>query len=442
MGGKPGDPRLEQYSERHFRHSDYHVMKCKRKVEDLHILGAACKSASEAALLFSGFQQDMFQNELGDPRQVAEAKRDAAYDATEVLLASIVRMKLLTDAFHPTDDRSNSDSDFDDESNDGNGRDRDVLSQPAQVSDKQVLSKVARFMLLDHDPTNAQSAATGRNLTKQISQRAAFQEVGKLSEGIKCHIELGHNGLNKPEELLLMFLNGQQPCASEQPLKCLRFAYGVSLCDEHRCHLWTQEDARCKNALHPRKQFLCATHVCDVSNCEFPRTDVREGGSTELFCEHHACFKCIQLGCSPACLAEDEPPRNVCGNHPICWQTGCLELCAKSVGFCLEHKITRCTYVNHRGKQCPAPAVDRESRACLHHVEHFLEQRKKQEPGEEQTLQLQDADAEDDALALQAALQNRHKSGKHKRRSSKKDRESKHKRHRHEPKQGLHIMLL
>lgn len=118
--------------------------------------------------------------------------------------------------------------------------------------------------------------------------------------------------------------------------------------------------------------MFCTSHLCFFEGCDQPRlTRVTDGVATpenELFCASHACFHCVSIGQVPALEALDEPPRNVCENHPLCSVLDCLSLARKGEDYCGDHQLTKC-------KLCENWAIARDLPYCMHH-EFEMEQKK------------------------------------------------------------------
>lgn len=95
--GNPGDANLVPYSERALaQRADPNVGIKEREVHDLQDLRRACQRAQRSALLFQSYQSDMFDTSSAlDPDTVNKQQKAAAYEATEVLYAAIVRSHYL-----------------------------------------------------------------------------------------------------------------------------------------------------------------------------------------------------------------------------------------------------------------------------------------------------------------------------------------------------------
>lgn len=90
--GNPGDPSLVQYSERALAHrADPSVGIREREVQDLQDLPRACQRAQKSGSLFRSYHSDMFDNTGSNQSSTKNQQKAAAYEATEILFAAIVR---------------------------------------------------------------------------------------------------------------------------------------------------------------------------------------------------------------------------------------------------------------------------------------------------------------------------------------------------------------
>ena len=103
--GNSQHPDVVPYSESTLRSRDNGVLTQKKKIlEDFRDACRHCLVLSEHAQLFSSFRADMlndfggkFSQQLLDSHQQQKYRSKAAYEATEVMLSSIVREKLLAE---------------------------------------------------------------------------------------------------------------------------------------------------------------------------------------------------------------------------------------------------------------------------------------------------------------------------------------------------------
>ena len=80
----------------------------------------------------------------------------------------------------------------------------------------------------------------------------------------------------------------------------------------------------------------------------------------------HSCKRCLELNLVSD-LTIDDPPFNVCDNHPLCFFSNCL-CCPQSGGnYCQNHSIVRCTGITKKGKPCKGHARSRMMPYCSDH---------------------------------------------------------------------------
>ena len=367
--GTPGDPRLQHYSESSFKRADPARTKCHQALEELNDMATACKSLSKHALLFGSFRADMFGamplSPSVDSQDVAEdphkRQNRAAYEATERLLSTIVRAKLVADIL----------------SDAGSHLGRSIWAEPDDI-----LKGMSPLLTLDA-PNDARCPKT----QQLLSRRGLFSELPKLYSGLQHYIELDPR-YDDPAEMLFMFIKGLQPlprCAytlgsspdgEEQLCSNLSTCHEVGLCSEHRCFLilGRNQSERCPRPLAPGQRHLCSSHACMSTNfgiCGRLRLGLDYQGQTaQAFCELHCCFKCVQLGQSPAGEAQDDRPRHVCCDHPLCCE--CQELALPNEDYCVEHATPKCQHSHPSGVCCSKPAIARGLDYCEEHISAYL----------------------------------------------------------------------
>ena len=155
-----------------------------------------------------------------------------------------------------------------------------------------------------------------------------------------------------------------------------------------------KDDGRpCRNPVLPNRK-ACADHACHFGNCERTAGELLTGvqrvpcvavlchagemlrpfpvrrklPAPQVFCPDHACKQCIVLGrVSP--LAEDDPPRNVCSEHALCYQ--CDEFAIPGKDVCAKHDVKQCQYTSWWGGWgCYNAAIYGHS-YCADHLRYF-----------------------------------------------------------------------
>eukprot|EP00913_Durusdinium_trenchii_P019090 g17941.t1 len=88
------------------------------------------------------------------------------------------------------------------------------------------------------------------------------------------------------------------------------------------------------------------------------------------FCSWHACFVCLKEG-ARALEATDDPPRNACEKHALCWQ--CDELALPGRDACAEHDFIMCE-AKVNGEPCRNRAASSLRPFCKDHM-HLSQRR-------------------------------------------------------------------
>jgi AAA domain len=152
------------------------------------------------------------------------------------------------------------------------------------------------------------------------------------------------------------------PCKYSVDCDKLSIAPDPALCDQHRCLHTSVDQSRCGLPRKESCQYFCSEHCCRLPGCDSARL------GDQRFCVDHACKKCVSLGLS-AKLAADDPPRNVCEDHPICILPSCCEFCAKGEPYCPEHvRVSVCSAVNKKRQPCKGTAISRHIPYCKDHA--------------------------------------------------------------------------
>ena len=373
--GNSQHPRLQPYLERTCRNRDLGVTTHRKVLERLRDAGKACAKLCTFAQLFSSYRQDMFgQDGTNDEKQQKQRER-AAYDATEVMLACIVRAELLSQAY------------------DGDS-DADAVAKSAIA-----------ILLLDDDLDGGKC----RQTQKKMDRQEKFAELSKMHHGFEHYIDGNPHAYGDPAEMLFQWLKGVRPlpkCTwsdhdngnADEVCHELAFSHDVPLCNEHRCHmpLGADNTSRCDNALSIGN--LCNRHVCSSTQggqCQNTRIgiDVATGETRELFCNNHSCFKCVEGREVPAAVADDDPPRNTCRKHPLCYESECREVQVRGQDYCDVHSVVPCQFCGDR-------SLARDIPYCAAHVEAFFDA-----PRPQTTAQQSSSNDLDENPTLTAAVQ-------------------------------------
>lgn len=412
-------------------------------LQNLRDAGNACKALSKACLLFGGFRAEMFDessgglSQYGDlcEREVQKQQDRAAYEATERLLASAVRTKLLADmhigvfvkgggpkakAQHGEGDAKAKDNTCASEE-EGAGQSAERANVPAEqvLREEAAISEATAVLTLDEAED-----VCGRTTQKKLCPEDKFQEFQALHAGFQHYIELNPKQFDDPTEMLFMWLKGFRPlpkCTfvdSRLGTSCndLSVSEDVQLCNNHRCHLPIGSDrVRCGNAIGLGRRFLCDEHGCRSQwggVCEAPRMGIDGLGKTrEDFCRKHGCFKCVEAGDGPAGMAYDDPPRHTCLAHPLCLRPKCFELQKRGGDYCEAHSVTYCNFSLPNGWQCCNVAVAHDLPYCMEHAQIYFDATERRPRDGQQMTRDQSRAVMGDSAATRVASRNCDTSG-------------------------------
>jgi hypothetical protein len=344
IGGQCKDPRLAAYSERTAYEKDFQVSKCRATLQALQAIKTSINTTlTSNVAFFLHYQHRIFAS--GDEQEAV--RRQAAYEATDILMECIVRRQLLQQALVKLE--------CDIESNSANNEDDKGNSRSGGPSCNEV-AKTLSFLELP-------------NGNSFISQ---------LAEGM-AHYDLDHWG-----DVLEKWITGVSPrplCqfttgSDESRCKVLPMAPNPPYCHEHRCRFQSSSTddgnvERCSSSCGKEGVLYCQTHTC----CEDDCLSCRWAPVGEDYCLAHACRKCIEIGKVPAGLAMDDPPRNTCEDHPMCVTISCLNYCPGdgSSMYCPDHETVQCAATTKKGNTCRGKALDRSFPYCKDHV-HLVRQ--------------------------------------------------------------------
>lgn len=192
-------------------------------------------------------------------------------------------------------------------------------------------------------------------------------DIALLFDGIRHY-----DPLMDPAEILHHWMTGFVPLPACGVEHCEGISDGTSaLCSSHRCtYTGTADDGsarrQCQDVVVDDRKY-CASHLCTTSHCKQRRTS-----ESQLYCSTHVCFVCaadehVQV----AQEAVDEPPRNVCEAHPLCWAVAGDEYCVTPArpgeSYCEAHASMRCEGVGKDRKPCQAQAISRSEKLCFEH---------------------------------------------------------------------------
>ncbi|GMF43657.1 unnamed protein product [Phytophthora fragariaefolia] len=177
---------------------------------------------------------------------------------------------------------------------------------------------------------------------KQMLENA---DIRRLYNGIKHY-----DPKIDPHEVLYRWISGFRPlpaCAYTEPCPHV-CTESSNFCQDHSCKFTTNGEAFCRvGVVH--KRLYCEQHLCSAEKCKSCRIN-----ELQSFCEEHACFVCL-LHNEVAQVAVEEPPRNSCEKHPLCWGLDgmCSEVAEVNSSYCKAHaEDLYCKWISTRGEHC------------------------------------------------------------------------------------------
>ena len=321
IGGQCKDNRLVAFSERASYHSDTEVQSARWTVDRLNQLRESVQFTSDHYLAsFRSFYHRIFFGEDDDDR------RKALIEATQVLMECIIRSQKMQDiSDKPQDEKPQT---------------------PAETV------KAFDFLLVDSvtgkSSTAVENERNSRNGAALVPALAAGATAGRIE----------HWG-----DLLEKWLSGRVPlpcCTYSTDCQNLAVSPEVKFCSRHLCYYCEGND-RCTKARRDDTTYFCSKHACEAPGCQH-----KTFSDYQKYCHRHACWKCVQLGCT-AQIAEDEPPRNVCEDHPLCFFPGCIRLCEGSNNYCGDHVDLKCQAITKKKRPCKGTAISALIPFCDNH---------------------------------------------------------------------------
>jgi len=326
IGGTCKDPRLAQFSERNTFHADSEVKATQVIVERSNRLRDSVQAnLSGSVASFLSYKTLMFLE--GDET----ARRQAGNKATEFLMESIIRRRLLIDAC----------------------KDCENVEECTPAS---VIADLS-FMEIDQDRQAC------RQLKRLVESPASGSTYVTTLVGDSLHYQDKHWG-----DVLLMWLYGKKPLprcvhgrGENEPCNALALSPDIPLCDEHRCLFEMDFSNRCTSPCAGSGSY-CADHCCVKALCRARRLD-----GPHQYCDSHACKKCVELKV-PARPGLDKPPRNVCELHPLCTFPSCPQYCIPEGIYCTEHNVVKCMATTKKGNPCRGKPLSIYKPFCRDHL--------------------------------------------------------------------------
>ncbi|RLN63252.1 hypothetical protein BBJ28_00018439 [Nothophytophthora sp. Chile5] len=324
IGGGCSEPELEQYAERNAALWDPNVRDASKKIEHYQEL-------REDWHKFRDHFVAVFEAQNVAAALIAPSSADEARRTTKVVQTAVMPMsKVVATIMSLT-------KDFGEEVEE---KQPAVASTEDSDEDTDQSDSIAGGF-----KTGAASIETIQSVLKN-APTLTNEDIAALHKGIKHY-----NPEIDPHEVLYQWITGFHPlpACSYAPEPCSRICMDDSnFCEEHSCKFALDGDKACLDSV-VRKRLYCKRHLCSSEKCKDCRVH-----ETQEYCADHACFVCLELG-EVAGIAADEPPRNSCERHPLCWGLGgmCPELAEANMSYCKNHaEELYCKWVSQGDVKC------------------------------------------------------------------------------------------
>lgn len=328
IGGQCKDPRLAAYSESNAFQSDYEVRSAQKRVEKINLLKQSIQATLNGTLsTFFSYKLSMQSDDLDE-----QQRRKALIDATNGLMETVVRHHLLKEILDSINDDSN------------------VVS---------IASVLVEFSFLELESGQKPCAAV-----KQLVEDFCGQQfIRALVDGVSHYPQQEHWG-----DIMMKWLAGKKPVPRctfgiNGPNQCSKLSMSseIQLCDQHRCIFGNDKLERCMRPCANSTSVACSDHMCTVDRCQLFRLS-----EDQMFCQNHACCRCIAIGLV-ANRAQGRPPRNVCESHPMCLQPSCLNFCDTGNDYCAKHQVQQCMAMTKKNRPCKGNPISRLVPYCHNH---------------------------------------------------------------------------
>ncbi|KAG7382936.1 hypothetical protein PHYPSEUDO_004232 [Phytophthora pseudosyringae] len=328
IGGGCSEPELEPYRERNVAFSDPSVRKVSQRIENYqelreqwHKFRDCFSPIFEAQTTVAGGTKSLSSEEF----KTVQVAVPAASSAVAALLELTESTSVNNESKRLTIDETEEKRSSNESENEG---DDDVSSITSDGTGLQIASPVESVRLV---------------LTKK--PMLTNKDIAQLHEGIKHY-----DPAIDPREVLYRWISGFCPlpaCAYSE--SCLNVCSDKSkYCQEHSCKFTQDGEHFCLDGV-VHKRLYCKSHLCSAERCK--NCSINEFQS---LCEDHSCFVCLARN-ELAEIATEEPPRNTCERHPLCWGLDgmCSEVAEPDASYCKTHaEDLYCKWVSKRGEFC------------------------------------------------------------------------------------------
>uniref|UniRef100_A0AAV1UG65 AAA+ ATPase domain-containing protein n=1 Tax=Peronospora matthiolae TaxID=2874970 RepID=A0AAV1UG65_9STRA len=328
IGGGCSEPELEQYRERNVACSDPCVQAVSERIED-------CQVFRETWIKFRDCFTPIFAahaTRVGSAKLLSPEEQKVVQNAVPPASLAVATLLQVNKSIHTVDKTIDKTERVNNENGDEMKYDvGDIVASLEQQC----------------------PVASPFELARSILEKKAMlknEDFARLYEGVK-HYDLDIN----PQEVLYQWIIGfrPRPVCMYTTTPCYQVCANKSrFCQEHSCK-FTRDDEHFCNEIVASDRIYCNKHLCSADQCQNCRIS-----ETQKFCDDHACFVCL-VRSEVADVALEEPPRNSCERHPLCWGLDgmCPEVAESNNSFCKIHtEDLYCKWVTKSGKTCRAIA--------------------------------------------------------------------------------------
>ncbi|TDH66050.1 hypothetical protein CCR75_007122 [Bremia lactucae] len=320
IGGGCSEPELEPYRERNVAFSDPRVRMVSQLIEDCqglrdqwHQFRDCFSPITEAQTIMNAGAVSLSREELISVQNVVA-----------VMVSAVAMLLKLTEWFSEYDEKKSMAA-LEVEAKD------DIETEDLAMEEDASLDNLAQILAAKPKLVN--------------------DDIVELYNGIKHY-----DSAIDPTEVLYQWLLGFIPlpvCAYDNTCSNVRCETGL-FCLEHSCQFSHDGKELClEKVVH--KQVYCTKHLCVAEECSNCRIN-----DVQLYCDDHACFVCLVRE-AQAKIAVEDPPRNTCDQHPLCWrqEDACDEVAEPGSSYCKMHASElfckwdeKCTEIATTGRYC------------------------------------------------------------------------------------------
>ncbi|ETP10987.1 hypothetical protein F441_13483 [Phytophthora nicotianae CJ01A1] len=339
IGGGCSEPELEPYRERNVAFSDPSVRGVSKRIEDCQDLRDQWHKFSDC---FTPIHEAQTIVASGTESLSPEEWKTVQGGVPAVSSAVAMLLKLTESMNVDINGKALDIEDTEEKFNESGGESHDIVSVAPAITEHHSLIEIVQRMMV----------------AKPMLSNA---DIAVLHEGIKHY-----DPAIDPMEVLYQWISGFCPLpACTYSESCLNVSFEASkYCREHSCKFTQDGEHFCLDAV-VQKRLFCERHLCSAEKCKNCRIN-----DVQLFCEEHACFVCLARD-EKAGVAVEEPPRNACDRHTLCWGLDgmCAEVAEPNSSYCKIHaEDLYCKWILKQGESCSEIATTGEY-CGSHHTE-------------------------------------------------------------------------